>query len=81
VKDTAIVAVMIVAFAFVVTMHVLITYGLARRRPRWRAFVGFVFPPALPYWGWKERMRTRVALWVAFLLVYVVTLALASRGT
>lgn len=78
-NDTVTVALLILAFAFVVTMHVVIAFGLVQRKPRWRALVGFVFPPAAPYWAWKEHMRTRAGLWVAFAVVYGVMLALASR--
>jgi hypothetical protein len=80
VKDTVIVATLIVAFAFAVTMHVVITFGLARRAPRWRALVGVVFPPVAPYWAWKEHMRLRAGLWAVGVAVYVVMLVLASRG-
>lgn len=80
-NDTVIVALLVLAFAFVVTMHVVVTFGLAQRKPRWRALVGFVFPPAAPYWAWKEHMRTRVILWIGFVVVYVVMFALASRGS
>ncbi|HVH44520.1 MAG TPA: hypothetical protein VM925_19335 [Labilithrix sp.] len=80
-KDIVIVALLIIAFAFVVTMHVVITFGLAKRKPRWRALVAFLFPPAAPFWGWKEHMRKRVGLWAVGVVVYVVMLVLSSRGT
>ncbi|MBX3207002.1 MAG: hypothetical protein KF764_18290 [Labilithrix sp.] len=80
-KDIVIVALLVVAFALVITTHVAIALGLAKRQPRWRAAVALVVPPFAPYWGWQERMRTRVALWVFGLVVYVVMLALASRGS
>jgi hypothetical protein len=80
VKDTVVVATLILAFAFVVTMHVVIAFGLAKRAPRWRALVGFVIPPVAPYWAWKEHMRLRASLWAFGVTVYVVMLVLASRG-
>lgn len=78
-KDTIVVALLVVAFAFAVTMHVVIAFGLAQRKPRWRALVGFVVPPTAPYFAWKEHMRARAGLWTAFVAVYVVMLVLASR--
>ena len=79
-KDTIIVALLVTAFALVVTMHVVIAFGLAKHRPRWRALVAFAVPPFAPYWAWQQHMRTRSGLWIAAVVVYLVMLVLASRG-
>lgn len=76
-KDIVIVAVLVVAFAAVVTTHIAIAFGLLFRRPRWRAAVALAVPPFAPYWAWRERMRARAGLWAASLAVYVVALVLA----
>jgi hypothetical protein len=81
VKDIVVVALLIVAFAFVVTMHVAIVLALAKRKPRWRALAAFVVPPLAPYFAWKEHMRKRMAFWTVGLAVYLVMLLLASRGS
>ncbi|MBX3199181.1 MAG: hypothetical protein KF894_13705 [Labilithrix sp.] len=78
-KDIVIVALLVVAFALVITTHVAIAIGLAKRTPRWRGAVALVLPPLAPYWAWQERMRTRVGLWAGGLLLYVIMLVLASR--
>jgi hypothetical protein len=77
--DFVVVALCIVAFAWWVTMHLVVTVGLARRRPRWRAIVGLVVVPLAPYWAWQEHMRRRTWLWGVGLVVYVVALGLAYR--
>jgi hypothetical protein len=81
VKDIIVVALLVVAFAWVVTMHVSIAFGLARRRPRWRALVAFVLVIPGLVWAWREHMRTRVWLWIGGLIVYLVMLVIASRGS
>jgi hypothetical protein len=77
--DFVVVGVLVFAFAWLVTMHVAIAVGLARRPPRWRALVGLVVVPFAPYWAWHEQMRTRAILWSAAALVYVLALTLAFR--
>jgi hypothetical protein len=79
-KDLVVVALLITAFAFLVTMHVVITVALGQRAPRWRALAGFVVPPLAPYWAWREHMRKRAVFWIAAALVYGVMLLLATRG-
>jgi hypothetical protein len=80
VRDIVVVALVIVGFAWLVTMHVVLTFGLARRTPRWRALVAFAVPPLAPYFAWREHMRTRVWLWIVGIVVYLVALTLALRG-
>lgn len=77
-KDIIVVALLVLGFATILTTHLAITFGLARRQPRWRALVAFAVPPFAPYWAWREQMRARAGLWAASLAVYVVALVLAS---
>jgi len=78
-REAVHIGVLLAAFATLVTMHVTLTIGLLRRAPRWRAAVGLVVPPLAPWWGWRERMRVRSALWGAAALVYAVALIGAFR--
>jgi hypothetical protein len=78
VKDIVLVAIVVLGFAWVVTAHVAITFGLLQKKPRWRALVGFAIAPLAPYWAWREQMRKRVWLWLAGVAVYAVALVLAS---
>lgn len=80
-RDVVVVGLMIVAFAWVVTTHVAIAYGLLRRRPRWRALVALTLVLPGVYWAWREQMRTRVWLWAGGVVVYLVLLAFASSGS
>ncbi len=77
-KDIVLVACMVIGFAWLFTVHVAITFGLAVRRPRWRALVAFFVPPLAPYWAWRENMTKRAWLWIAALLVYLGGLLLGS---
>jgi hypothetical protein len=77
--DYVVVLLCIVGFAWWMTMHVFVALGLASRRPRWRAVVGFLLVPLGPYWAWREHMRRRVWLWGAGLCVYAIALGLAMR--
>jgi len=72
VRDAAIFAAMILAFATAVTAHVGIVAGLAMRTPRWRAPVALFVAPLAPYWALRNGMRLRAALWVAALLTYLI---------
>ncbi len=70
-RDMIVVAAVIVAFAALVTAHVLIVGGLARRKPRARALVALVVFPLAPVWAMKERMRVRAVAWLLFAALYV----------
>ena len=77
-KDIILLALVVVAFAWVVTVHVAITFGLARKKPRWRALVAFALLLPAPYFAWREQMKKRAGMWVGGVLVYLVALLLAS---
>jgi hypothetical protein len=78
-RDAAVVAVLVLAFATLLTTHVTLAFGLACRAPRWRALVAFVVAPLAPWWGWREKMRVRGVAWVISAVVYAVALGLALR--
>ncbi len=77
-KDLVTVALVVVAFATFITAHVAITYGLAKRPPRWRAAAGFIVPPLGAYWGWQEKMKARVGIFVGALALDLVARVVAS---
>jgi hypothetical protein len=76
VKDAVIAASMILAFALLVTVHASLVFGLAGKKPRWRALVGLVVPPLAPIWGWRERMHKRAVMWLSCAVLYAISLAL-----
>jgi hypothetical protein len=78
-RDIVVLAVLLGAFATLVTAHVTLALGLARRVPRWRAPVAFVVPPLAPWWGWQTNMRVRAGIWIVAAVVYAIALA-AARG-
>lgn len=77
-KDIIVVACVVIAFAAFVTAHVAIVAGLAARRPRWRALVGFVVPPLALFWAYRERMRVRAIAATAAVVVYAIARVVAS---
>ena len=70
-KNLVVVTALNLAFALLVTVHVVIVFGLVRRRPWWRGPVSLALLPFAPYWAWRECMRVRASLWVGALVVYV----------
>ena len=76
-RDGLVLAVLVVAFAALLTVHLALALGLARRPPRWRALVALLVAPLAPFWGWREKMRVRGALWVVAAGIYLVALRLA----
>jgi hypothetical protein len=71
VRDVVLLAVIVIAFALFVTVHLAIACGLLLRKPRWRAPLALVIVPLAPYWAWREHMRVRAAFWAGTVLVYV----------
>jgi hypothetical protein len=79
VRDRIVVAVLVGAFATLVTAHLTTVARLGARRPRWRAPLALVLPPLAPYWAARAGLRAEAALWAASAAVYAVALVLASR--
>lgn len=77
--DVAVLSFLVVAFAALLTLHVALVHGLARGGHPWRAVVALLVPPMAPYWGWRNRMRTRAALWSLAAASYFAALWLAMR--
>jgi hypothetical protein len=76
-RDVILVVAMVVPFAVLVTAHVAIAFGLARRPPRWRALIALVVPPLAPMWALRSGMRARGVVWIASAVVYAVAVAIA----
>jgi hypothetical protein len=67
----------VLSFAALLTAHVALVAGLVARKPWWRAPLAFVVVPLAPYWGFRERMRARAAIWATALAIYAITLVVA----
>lgn len=76
-KDFVVVGALVFSFALLVTAHVVLVWGLAFHKPRWRALVAFFVPILAPYFGLKEKMRVRSVLWIISAIVYAVAFFLA----
>ena len=76
-KDTLVFSAAVVFFAVLVTTHVAVAFGLARRPPRWRALVALIVFPFAPYFALQERMRRRAFLWLVALVGYAVAVFLS----
>jgi hypothetical protein len=79
-RDYAVLVGVVVAFAALVTAHVALAVGLARRRSAWHALVALVLVPLAPWWGWKARMHARGVIWVAAAVAYAAALAMSLRA-
>jgi hypothetical protein len=77
-KDIILVALVVIAFAWVVTAHAAIVFGLVKKEPRWRAAVAFVVAPLAPVFAWREHMRVRTGLWIFGVVLYIAARFLAS---
>jgi hypothetical protein len=78
-RDEAVSAGLVLAFATLVTAHVMIVAGLGERGPRWRALAALLVFPLAPFWGRAERMNVRVLAWFVSAAAYAVLLWMASR--
>lgn len=78
-KDLLVFGALVVAAACLLTAHVAVLYGLARRTPRRDALLALVAPPLAPYWALQRGMRVRGAVWLLALGVYVIARVAAAR--
>lgn len=70
--DLAITLALAAAAALWFTIHVALSVGLLRRRPRWRGLVAFVVAPLAPVFGFGARLRVRSVLWVVLAVAYAI---------
>jgi hypothetical protein len=66
--------ILVVAAATLITIHVALAWGLARRGPVLRGVIALLVPPLAPYWGYEADLKKRCAAWVVSLVVYVIAL-------
>jgi len=75
-----VVAVLILAFATLVTVHIALGFRLVlRTRPRWRGLLALLVPPLAPIWAFREGWRASGALWIGSVVVYLVALVVAQK--
>jgi hypothetical protein len=70
---------LLVAFATLLTAHVVIAVRLVvSAHPRYRGLVALFFPPVAPMWAYRERWTRLAYLWIGAAVVYTVMLVVAS---
>jgi hypothetical protein len=75
VKDTLVLAGLVLGFATLVTVHVALAIRLMRReRPRWRGLVALVVPPLAVIWGFRAGFRRNAVLWLVAVVIYLIAL-------
>jgi hypothetical protein len=78
VKDTFVLAGLVLGFATLVTTHVALAIRLAlTERPRWRGLVALLVPPLGLIWAFRAGFRRTAVVWLVAVLVYVVALIAA----
>jgi hypothetical protein len=70
---------LLLSFAALATAHLALVWGLAWRAPRWRALVALPVAPLAPFWGFRDGMHVRAAVWVVSAIAYIVARVMA-RG-
>ncbi|MCA9630508.1 MAG: hypothetical protein KC766_22710 [Myxococcales bacterium] len=78
--DWLIVITLAVSFGALVTSHLTLCVGLARREGLWRGALALLLPPLALVWGLTHRLRVRSAIWLTSAVLYVVALIAASSG-
>lgn len=82
-RDVLLFVATVATFAALVTVHVALVVGLARRKVGARAGVAvtaLLLPPLAVLWGFREGLRLRASLWVVAALVYGGCLAVSWSG-
>jgi len=80
VKDTIVLAALLLAFATLVTVHVAIAVRLlARKEDRWRGALACLVPPLAPLWALQRGWRRSAVTWLSSVIVYAVALIAALR--
>lgn len=72
-------ALLVCAFAGLITVHVATVYGLARSKGVGAAALGLLLPPAAPYQAFLQGMRVRAVMWLLLAAIYVTALIVAAR--
>lgn len=78
-KDTVVLAMLVLSFATLLTTHLVIALRLSlRARPRYRGLLALLVPPLAPFFAWGQHWRRLAALWVGAVVSYAVLVVVAS---
>lgn len=73
----AIVIFVVLSFSVFVTVHVVGSFALARRRPHWNGAVALVVPPFFPYYAVRRHATGWAIAWCGAAVSYAIALAIA----
>jgi len=76
--DMVIYALLSVAFATLVTVHIVIAVRLLLHKPRYRGVIVLVVLPLAPWWAHAAKWRRLSALWLISVILYALARAAAS---
>jgi hypothetical protein len=77
VLDAAILGMLVLGFATLVTAHVALVFVLTvKHRPRWRGLAALALPPLAPLWGWQSGHKKAAGIWVGAVVVYTLGLTI-----
>ena len=77
-KDSLVLAALVVGFATLVTLHVTLAVRLLLQHPRWRGLVALFVPPLGLFWAFRAGWYRIATLWLVAVLLYVIALIIAQ---
>jgi hypothetical protein len=78
--DLALLIVLVITAGVILSTHVSLSVGLARRGPWHRGLVAFLIPPLAPFWGYSGKLHTRSLVWIIAVTVHLACLTAAAIG-
>jgi hypothetical protein len=78
-KDTVVLAVLLLSFATLCTTHLAIAVRLVWRvRPRYRGLIALVVPPLAPVWAYGQAWRAMCWIWIGSVVAYAGAVGVAQ---
>lgn len=75
--DVAILTLLLLAFALLVTTHLAVAARLLLREPWWRGLLALLVPVLAPYFAYKAELKVGAAMWLIGAFSYAVALIAA----
>ena len=78
--DLALIITLVVSAGVLLSTHVSLSVGLARKGPWQRGLIAFVVPPLVPFWGYHGKLHTRSLIWIIAVTIHIACLTAAAIG-
>jgi hypothetical protein len=78
--DLALIIALIFSAGVLLSTHLALSVGLARRGPWQRGLVAFLVPPLAPLWGYHGKLHKRSLIWIVALVIHITCLTAAAIG-